>query len=129
MRSHFTPGNALALLMVLALAASLSSCGKESAASTSSYHYLSVDGASSSNGGVELTVAGIHVDFDETVSFSYVMNSTSEAGSQRSMTVDDLALEMRADGMTIGEREFEGLKEGDQVLLSKDGIQVNGERP
>lgn len=109
--------------VALAIAPSFLGCGKDDPgpSQNSGYYSMSVGGL---KGGLDLNVNGIQLDVDETVSFTYVLRT----GEDPVMSIDGLPAELRNGSLEIGEHQFDGLTDGDLVLLSKNGISVNGER-
>jgi|GEM_PF-2602978 len=126
------PGRTSAHLLVLLVASTLlgASCGHQPHAETRSEStwFFEVDGVDGLAGGLEVKVDGISVDVDESVHFQYRRTSTSPGGTQHEMTVEELPMSLEGGVLTIGTARFEGLVSGDSVVLSREGIRVNGER-
>ena len=77
---------------------------------------------------MDVKIQGVSLDVDGSVRFVYESTSSTTGGSSTAMSVDGAPLAIDGGTLSIGEHRFEGLKDGDSVLLSKDGIQVNGEK-
>ena len=95
--------------------------GGDSAPGPSSLTYVDSPGG-------ELVLSGVRIEIDSSVHYVYHSRSSSEAGTELTMTVDGHDFGLRDGVFFIGDVEYGAVTEGDTVVVAAEGIQINGER-
>lgn len=98
------------------------SCGHHGETTHSSSH-MSID----SEGGGELTINGVRIEFDATVHYVYRSTSSNPGSSQTTTTVNGHEFGLRGGVFFIGDREYGTVESGARVQVTKDGVTVDGE--
>lgn len=98
------------------------SCGHRGETTHSSSH-MSID----SEGGGELVVNGVRIEFDATVRYVYRSTASSPGSSQTTTTVNGNEFGLRGETFFIGDREYGTVEPGALVQVTQDGVKVGGE--
>jgi hypothetical protein len=119
------PGAIPATLLVLVLtglAAAGPACGQRT--SSAAYSFVRVD----SDGGGAATIDGVTFEFDASVRFLYVTESTSPGSSTNRATVDGHDFGLRDGQIFVGERTYGPASSGTTVRITRAGVTVGGEQ-
>lgn len=107
--------------LVVAVAAACS----DGSSTTTNIAYSSYDGPGA---GVTLQMAGIVVEMDPSVRYVSKFHSETGKPSVRMQTMNGMPFELVSGGFVLGGQSYDGLVDGDLVLITADGILVNGEK-
>ena len=113
-----------ALLVAVCCVSSTGACS-DGTGTTTNIAYSSYDGPGV---GVKIEYSSVLVEMDASV--QYVSNFHSQTGQPtvQTQSINGLPFQMVTGGFTLGDHTFDGLDVGDHVLITADGILVNGER-
>jgi hypothetical protein len=117
-------GDLAGRLLVLCTVGFALACGDQGG-TTTTVSYTSYEGPGV---GVTLEQGGVVVQMDSSVHYESTFHSQTGKPTVRTQTMNGLPFELVAGGFTLGGQTFEGLAAGDRVLITADGILVNGEK-
>ena len=97
------------------------SCGDDRQHTVSS-SFSSFDGPGV---GVTFKMGGVVVTMDASVNYKYEFRSATGLPSTKTQTLNGLDFELVNGGFRLGETLYDGLADGDRVLITQTGILVN----